>query len=417
MEEEIKLLKETIQKLKGNGKRENDTRNRVPLGRQSPPTCYTCGVIGHKSFQCPNRNGGPTVQGRNQEAFASSSSLSVIQSKYNRPYLEAEYREDKWNCLLDTGCCFSIIPYDLIKNKGTKIHTDREDLFDAKGSRIDVLGRINILLNISHVILPCTFLVSRDIKEPVIGRDFMEKHGCRWDLGNHKIFFNGFEVDLLQPSRQSDSPLAVSRAQKSKVAPASGEIVPNMVNADSVNARAVVVGKYRSKQRIFCKYCHSVSHRIEDCEKLKAKEARKANEQSFNGGRNRPIKCAYCKQNHHIVVCPKLKAKELRASQWSSKVFESQLPVKPEDECAHSRSTDFRVQSPERLNDSRLCLIRRMNDGTVPINSDSSSSSDMYLNGLKESQSYRDGVLQRSDLWTWMDRKPVIPAHTFVPMD
>ena len=58
-----------------------------------------------------------------------------------------------------------------------------------------------------------------------------------------------------------------------------------------------------------------------------------------------------------------------------------------------------------------------MNDDTVSVNSDSSSSSDMYLNGLWESQSYGDGVLQRSDLWTWMDRKTVIPAHAFVPMD
>ena len=364
-EEEIKLLKEAVRNLTEKSKRENSTRNKVPPGRQGPPTCYVCSEIGHKSFQCPNRNKGHKVQEQNQEAYAT---LSTLRSKYDRPYLEAEYRGDKWNCLLDTGCCFSTIPYDLIRNKGIQVHPDSEILFDAKDSKVDVMGRINILLKINQVILPCSFLVSRDIKEPMIGRDFMEKHGCRWDIGNHRIYFNGFEVDLLQPSRRSASPPAVSQAQKSKVAPTSGrtrnlgEIVPNMVDVESVNNRAVVVGKSKSKQRVFCKYCHLVSHLIGDCKKLKAKEARKANEQSFSsksGGHNRLIKCAYCKQNHHITVCPKLKAKELRASQCSSNFFESQSSVKPEDECAHSRSTEFRVPSPERLRDSRFCLNRR----------------------------------------------------------
>jgi len=114
----------------------------------------------------------------------------VTSAAYVNARVDGRFRR----CLLDSGADVSLIP---------KAYVNRPDLIDsgerlraANGTEIHITGRqaIPVVVNRKHT--NANFLVSPNIDEVILGRDWLVQNAVQWDFAKGLININGKPVHL-----------------------------------------------------------------------------------------------------------------------------------------------------------------------------------------------------------------------------
>jgi len=111
-------------------------------------------------------------------------------------YLEAQINGRSTYCLLDSGCQFSTLLARFVAH--AELELAEIELFAANGSKLPVLGRTNVTLEIQGLKLPTTFLVSQDVDEILLGINFLVANDVDWQFANRQVKAGGVMVPLLQ---------------------------------------------------------------------------------------------------------------------------------------------------------------------------------------------------------------------------
>ena len=82
--------------------------------------------------------------------------------------------QERLKCLLDTGCQKSVMPSRVIV--GMELGPAKDVLYAANGTRIATFGVAEIPLNLGGMELPVEALITDDVREPMIGMDWMTKN-------------------------------------------------------------------------------------------------------------------------------------------------------------------------------------------------------------------------------------------------
>ena len=100
--------------------------------------------------------------------------------------------------ILDSGAEVSLIRDELVSQ--SVVRPSHVRLIDAQGSRIRVLGELDVRLGIGHKVLEHTLVVA-DIKtDLLLGLDFLTKFGVRIDFGARTLSMGGEVIPVVKRS-------------------------------------------------------------------------------------------------------------------------------------------------------------------------------------------------------------------------
>jgi hypothetical protein len=165
----------------------------VPGGRGSR-RCYGCGSTGHLVRGCPNRRrSDEELRGGRQ--VGPREGVMVRGYGMGQPvYLSLWYGQQKLKCLLDSGCQRSVMPRGVVERK--TVDAADQVLFAVDGARLDTRGVVRISLELDGMVLPVEALVSEQVKEPMLGIDFLMRNHCVLNFGNGTVTVQGRSFPL-----------------------------------------------------------------------------------------------------------------------------------------------------------------------------------------------------------------------------
>ena len=165
----------------------------VPGGRGSR-RCYGCGSTGHLVRGCPNRHlGDEELRGGRQ--VGPREGVMVRGYGMGQPvYLSLWYGQQKLKCLLDSGCQRSVMPRGVVERE--TVDAADQVLFAVDGARLDTRGVVRISLELDGMVLPVEALVSDQVKEPMLGIDFLMRNHCVLNFGNGTVTVQGRSFPL-----------------------------------------------------------------------------------------------------------------------------------------------------------------------------------------------------------------------------
>jgi len=126
------------------------------------------------------------------------------------------------HCLLDSGADVSIIPTNfVVKSEITK---NEHTLHAANNTEISVEGSVSVPIAIDRLRFRSTLLVSPNVDEVILGRDWLCENKVAWDFGAHQLTIHGNKCTLRH--RNVDTPrLRRCRASSDVHVPPSSEVI------------------------------------------------------------------------------------------------------------------------------------------------------------------------------------------------
>ena len=165
--------------------------------RQRPNrACFICGDENHLARTCPKRGGGgePAPDGGNRKDVRANG--VGPEAMHRAPvYLRLWYKGQPWECLLDSGCEKSVVPKKMVKEARLEPSTD--ELHAANGTRIATLGALGVPFRLDGMTLEVEALVSEHVSEPMLGIDWLKRHGCAMDFSQDIVTIRGKIFQLL----------------------------------------------------------------------------------------------------------------------------------------------------------------------------------------------------------------------------
>jgi hypothetical protein len=163
--------------------------------------CQKCLLYGHIAKNCRNNGSSDRNNARSDNNTKSNDvrgiSEEMLKDNITQPvYLNAWIGQRKVNCLIDTGCHKSVIPKWLAQE--SKIEPTSCRLLAANGTEIKVNGETEMFVYVGSLSLPTRFAVSESIPEPMLGIDWMRRHGVKLDTSNDSMMIEN-EVFWLKP--------------------------------------------------------------------------------------------------------------------------------------------------------------------------------------------------------------------------
>ena len=171
------------------------------------PTCFKCGIVGHKSNRCPllqSRRSYGNQSGANSSKTARSSDVptSTITYSSSTPktsrimYVKARIMGYSRLCMIDTGSDVNLIPESYLP--GVHFSPSERTLQAANGSPIKILGEASVPLKIGRrLTLPTTFVVSDQVTDVLLGIQWLHDHRCRMEFGTGSIFIARQKIALV----------------------------------------------------------------------------------------------------------------------------------------------------------------------------------------------------------------------------
>lgn len=158
-------------------------------GREEKPingVCFQCGKSGHLKRNCPQKQRSVT------KVTPPQSSRHIVGSR--SAYLPATiFGEKRW-CLLDTGSEISVVPSRYVPIGELK--PSAQVLNAANGTTIDVLGEVDVNLDLGPKKVSVSCLVSEHVDEILLGLTFLEENACIWDFSKRTITICGTQFKL-----------------------------------------------------------------------------------------------------------------------------------------------------------------------------------------------------------------------------
>jgi hypothetical protein len=185
--------------------------NAVTNTTKSQIVCFGCGGHGHLKRNCSfyhEQQHGNNTHKYNNPAIQSSFSPEYQYSRHGparangvtwgksvpETYMEINFSGQKFNCLLDTGCDFSLIPKRLVPN--AKLTPIDMEVFAANGTKISILGCMKMNFTVQGLPIEADLLVSEDIHEFMLGYDWLTEQQAIWLFSEAKLIIDGHEIPL-----------------------------------------------------------------------------------------------------------------------------------------------------------------------------------------------------------------------------
>jgi len=143
--------------------------------------CTYCKELGHWCRDCPKR------KARGQEREANVQTVLAVSANMSptKFYVTAEVSGEPVRCLLDSGCERSVISADLVPN--AKLTPSQYSLYAANKASLDVVGDSVISFVIDRQNFEADVSVSAKVDEFLLGSDWLEKHGAKWDFADETV--------------------------------------------------------------------------------------------------------------------------------------------------------------------------------------------------------------------------------------
>ena len=162
-------------------------------------TCARCFSRGHWKNECPLNSATPTGTNNADNPpyqFRGVSSSCV----FSETYLDLDIARRRHQALIDSGADRSLIPRRMVPN--AILSPCDVELFAANGTKISVLGRMQLNFNVQGLSLSADVLVSEDVDEFMLGYNFLAQNNCHWFFDQGVLVINGKSVKLKQrPAR------------------------------------------------------------------------------------------------------------------------------------------------------------------------------------------------------------------------
>ena len=187
-----------------------------PLSRSTQPRgggCFVCGRQGHMARDCDQRR-----DRRDQRSMASSrdidrrgNHLPTTEQTSNRNSQGRFYQVNgmakslvvcgtvngiESPCLIDTGASVSLVPISMVVGKPLLPCSVNVDLQAVNGTRLQVLGEVDLLVGLDHWVAPHRFMVVPTDTGPILGSDFLLHHGMIVDLKRGRLDWIGGSLQL-----------------------------------------------------------------------------------------------------------------------------------------------------------------------------------------------------------------------------
>ena len=157
--------------------------------RDSPnasPTdeCFRCHRNGHIARECPFKRHRPGTGAKcrsyhsPQPVKARPQAPVSTQATYIRARIEGRVR----HCLPDSGADVSLILASFVKT--TEVEPVEDPVLAANSTPIHINGSVTLPVTVDHNRFYSTLLVSPNIGEVNLGRDWLAKHKVTWQFGN-----------------------------------------------------------------------------------------------------------------------------------------------------------------------------------------------------------------------------------------
>jgi len=166
-------------------------------GKSTPSNiCHRCKQPGHWVKDCPLLN--PNLP----SAVLASASLRIpacgVKGSENhiirRSYIDLTINGVSYSCLLDTGCDQTVVPEKF--TRGMRLESSNKKLFAVNGTKIPVKGIVSLPIRILGMELRATALVSTDVKEIMLGIDWMSQHNILWNFTSGQVMIYGQHITL-----------------------------------------------------------------------------------------------------------------------------------------------------------------------------------------------------------------------------
>ncbi|WAR19937.1 hypothetical protein MAR_001775 [Mya arenaria] len=225
----------------------------------------------HPQQHQPNYGSQPRDQNRSN-GQGSEENLLVI-APMNKNTIPVRVLNQKVNALIDTGASVSCASKDFVKRTGLSLNhiepCSVRQVVGVSGSRVEVLGKIDIPVVISGVCFSYTVLVLDHFQHHLIlGIDFLYDNKCFLDLGHGKLYVQEGLISaslsiqsgcakitkpMTIPARgQADIPVSIPRSFDREVV----LLEPVPLNKDIRVARCLVKAKKPNKKT--SNDCHSI---------------------------------------------------------------------------------------------------------------------------------------------------------------
>ena len=141
-----------------------------------------------------------------------------------RNLISATINRQRTAILIDSGAAVSCVSLRFVHKIGAKIKTeiDSENLTTADGSRLQVIGGVELTVGLKGLLVPHLFYVIDGLHHnALIGLDFMQSTACRIDLKSSLVSF--YEDLVILPLQQRTIDSGVLRTTARYVIPARSE--------------------------------------------------------------------------------------------------------------------------------------------------------------------------------------------------
>lgn len=156
--------------------------------------CFLCGSLDHWKKDCmlnsKHNSGGHAVTN------TSPAHANWIKNRYANGdvYLQMQLGNQRVDCLIDTGCEITMIPYRFV-NMQYLLPCDQK-VFAANGSEIRIQGTARVNFSLNGLPTSADALISEDIELPMLGSDWLHSHNCYWDFTRHLLYVDGQALTL-----------------------------------------------------------------------------------------------------------------------------------------------------------------------------------------------------------------------------
>jgi len=102
-------------------------------------------------------------------------------------------------CLVDSGCDVTIVPKNLTdRYKTLDVRASTRLIWAANNTSIQINGETELPFMLGKRCLWTPVLVSEDVKEIMLGIDWLEHHKCIWDFCTGHLTIDGQETVTLR---------------------------------------------------------------------------------------------------------------------------------------------------------------------------------------------------------------------------
>ena len=172
------------------------TETAVKTAPRATGGCWTCGVPGHFSRNCPYRAQYPQqVTNGPGASFQCHGARKGTEDNCKRAtYLRAVIANQERDCLLDTGSEISLLPAGIVDR--SLVMRTNHTLKAANGTSIPVLGQATVPIQVGSSSSTVTGLVSEHVAEVMLGIEWLTENQVIWDFNSATIWINGQYIKL-----------------------------------------------------------------------------------------------------------------------------------------------------------------------------------------------------------------------------